>query len=60
MLWVPVVSNSVGLLVIPLSAMVSDRVGRKPVFALGALLSGGMMFPFLAAVSEANIPLIFV
>lgn len=60
MLWVPVVSNSVGLLVIPLSAMVSDRVGRKPVFVLGALLSGGMMFPFLAAVSEANIPLIFL
>lgn len=60
MLWVPVVSNSVGLLVIPLSAMVSDRIGRKPVFILGALLSGGMMFPFLWAVSEANIPLLFL
>ncbi|WP_035811309.1 MULTISPECIES: MFS transporter [Micrococcales] len=60
MLWVPVVSNAVGLAVIPLSAMVSDRVGRKPVFAAGALLSGAMMFPFLSAVSHGNIPLIFV
>lgn len=60
MLWVPVVSNTVGLLVIPLAAVLSDRVGRKPVFMAGAVLSGATMFPFLWAVTEQNTVLLFV
>lgn len=60
MLWVPVASNALGLLAIPLFARVADRVGRKPVFIGGALLGSGMMFPYLYMVSEANIAGIFV
>ena len=60
MLWVPVASNSLGLLAIPLFAKLSDRIGRKPVFIGGALLGAGMMFPYLYMISQGNIVGLFV
>lgn len=59
-LWVVVAANVVALGAIPLWATVSDRVGRRPVFAFGALGSAVLIFPFLWAVGEGNFPLIFV
>ena len=59
MLWVAILTNVVALVAIPLWAMLADRVGRKPVFIFGALGSGVLMFPFLWAIGEGNIPLIF-
>lgn len=60
MLWVPVASNALGLLAIPLFAKVSDRIGRKPVFIGGALLGAGMMFPYLYMITQGNILGIFI
>ena len=59
-LWVIVAANVVALGAIPLWARLSDRIGRRPVFALGALGSAVAIFPFLWAVSRGDFPLIFV
>ncbi len=60
MLLVSVIANAVALLAIPAAALLADRIGRKPVFITGALLAGGMMFPYLGAISNGNWTLIFV
>jgi MFS family permease len=60
MLVVGVVGNVVALAAIPSWALVSDRIGRKPVFIFGALVSGGLMFAYLWSISQANIALVFV
>jgi MFS family permease len=59
-LWVIVVANVVALAAIPLWARLSDRIGRRPVFALGALGSAVLVFPFLWSVQQENWPLIFL
>lgn len=60
MLWVPIASNGLSLLAIPFWAMIADRVGRKPIFATGALVAGGLMFPYLHAITSGNVVLVFV
>lgn len=60
MLWVTVTANAVALLVIPLAALVADRIGRKPVFLAGVVGPAVLMYPYLAAVSAGNWPLIFL
>ncbi|MCF2586875.1 MFS transporter [Brevibacterium sp. UCMA 11752] len=60
MLLVSVIANAVALLAIPAAAILSDRIGRKPVFITGALGAGLMMFPYLAAVASGNWTLIFI
>ena len=40
--------------------MLSDRIGRKPVFIFGAIGSGALMFAYLGAISSRPWPLIFV
>jgi MFS family permease len=59
-LWVVVAANVVALGAIPLWARLSDRVGRRPVFAFGALGSAVFVFPFLWSVGQGNFTLIFV
>jgi MFS family permease len=59
-LWVVVAANVVALGAIPMWARLSDRVGRRPVFSLGALGSAVLIFPFLWAVGQGNFALIFV
>jgi MFS family permease len=60
MLWVAIVTNVVALLVIPMWAMLADRVGRKPVLIAGALSSGALMCAYLAAIDSRNYVLIFI
>lgn len=60
MLWVPIASNGLSLLAIPLWASIADRVGRKPIFTTGALIAGGLMFPYLQAITAGQIPLVFI
>ena len=59
-LWVIVVANVVALAAIPMWARLSDRIGRRPVFALGAIGSAVLVFPFLWSVQQGNWPLIFL
>lgn len=60
MLWVAILTNVVALFAIPFWAILADRYGRRPVFIFGAIVPGLLMFPYLWAVSAANIPVIFV
>jgi MFS family permease len=60
MLTVLILANVVALGAIPLFAMLSDRVGRKPVFIFGAIGSALLIWPYLWAISRADLPLIFV
>jgi MFS family permease len=60
MLTMLVASAVVGTVVVPISAYLSDRIGRRPVFILGALTSGTLIWPYLWAISQSNIPLIFI
>ena len=59
MLSVLVAANVVALAAIPCWAMLSDRIGRRPVFIFGALGSGLLIWPYLWAISQQNISLIF-
>ncbi|MGD7001985.1 MFS transporter [Corynebacterium halotolerans] len=59
MLLVPVVANAVALLAIPLSGLLADRIGRRPVFAIGSVGSGLAMGGYLGAIHSANWVAIF-
>ncbi|GHH95086.1 MFS transporter [Streptomyces capillispiralis] len=54
MLWVGALANVVALAAIPLWAALSDRVGRRPVFLVGAAGSAVTMFLYLWAISTGN------
>jgi MFS family permease len=59
-LWVVALGNVIALVAIPLFGRLSDRIGRKPVFAFGAFGSAAVAFPFLWALQQKNLPLIFL
>ncbi|MGW3415517.1 MFS transporter [Streptomyces sp. NPDC000888] len=58
MLWVGALANLAALGAIPLWAKLSDRIGRRPVFLVGAVGSAIMMFVYLWAISTGSYPLI--
>ncbi|MFF0161983.1 MFS transporter [Streptomyces sp. NPDC005263] len=60
MLWVGALANLVALAAIPLWAVLSDRVGRRPVFLIGAAGSAVAMFAYLWAISTGSYPLTLV
>ncbi|TLS44711.1 MHS family MFS transporter [Streptomyces montanus] len=60
MLWVGALANLVALGAIPLWATLSDRVGRRPVFLLGAAGSAVTMFAYLWAVSTGSYALVLI
>jgi MFS family permease len=60
MLLVSVSANALALLMIPVVAIVADRIGRKPVFIAGVVGPAVMMYPYLQAVAAGNWTLIFV
>ena len=60
MLWVGALANLVALAAIPLWATLSDRVGRRPVYLIGAAGSAVAMFAYLWAISTGSYPLTLV
>ncbi|MER6624683.1 MFS transporter [Streptomyces sp. NPDC000931] len=54
MLWVGALANVVALAAIPLWAALSDRVGRRPVYLIGAVGSAVTMFLYLWAISTGG------
>ncbi|MFI1417649.1 MFS transporter [Streptomyces sp. NPDC020731] len=54
MLWVGALANVVALAAIPLWAALSDRVGRRPVYLIGAVGSAVTMFLYLWAISTGD------
>ncbi|OIJ85524.1 MFS transporter [Streptomyces sp. MUSC 14] len=57
MLWVGALANLVALGAIPLWATLSDRIGRRPVFLIGAVGSAVSMAGYLWAISTGSYPL---
>ncbi|SEQ16404.1 Sugar phosphate permease [Streptomyces sp. yr375] len=57
MLWVGALANLVALAAIPLWATLSDRIGRRPVYLIGAAGSAVAMFGYLWAISTGSYPL---
>ena len=60
MLGLLVCANVVALGAIPLWAILSDRIGRKPVFIFGALGCAVLIWPTLWAISRGDLTLIFI
>ncbi|WP_311243733.1 MFS transporter [Microbacterium sp. WCS2018Hpa-23] len=60
MLWVPVLASLLALLYTPVAGYVSDLIGRKTVFIIGAVGAGLTTVPYLWAITQGNWPLIFV
>jgi len=59
MLWVGVVTSMIAIFVTPLAGMLSDRIGRKAVFLIGAIGAGALMVPYLWSITTGTWPLIF-
>jgi MFS family permease len=55
-----IAANLVALAAIPAWALLGDRIGRKPVFLVGALGSAALIWPFIWAISTGDILLVFV
>jgi MFS family permease len=53
-LWIPVLGNLVGVIVIPFVGALSDRIGRRLPFIAGALGSGAFCGAYLYAISMHN------
>lgn len=60
LLWMLIAANAVGIVATPMCAALSDRLGRKPVFLVGALGGAALIWPFIWSISQRDVPLIFV
>lgn len=56
-LWIPVLGNTVAVVVIPFVGSLSDRIGRRLPIMVGALGAGLMSYGYLYAISIHNVPL---
>lgn len=60
MLWVGALANVAALAAIPLWAVLSDRIGRRPVYLIGAVGSAVAMTGYLWAISTGSYALILL
>jgi MFS family permease len=60
MLLLLVAMNVVSLAVVPLWGFISDRVGRRPIFAIGTLGCAAFIWPTFWAISRADVTLVCV
>ncbi|ACL62715.1 MFS transporter [Methylobacterium nodulans] len=60
MLTLLILANVVALAAIPLWAMLADRIGRRPVFIFGAIGCAVLIYPYLWAISRADVTWIYV
>ncbi|MDQ4215160.1 MFS transporter [Microbacterium capsulatum] len=58
-LWVGVITSMIAFLFTPLAGLLSDLIGRKTVFLIGAVGAGALMMPYLWSITTGNWPLIF-
>jgi MFS family permease len=59
-LWIPVLGNILAVFIIPYVGNLTDRIGRRPPFIVGALGSGLLSFVYLYAISIHSVPLAIV
>jgi MFS family permease len=60
MLWVGVASNVAGIITMPFWAILSDRIGRKPIFAFGMAAAALLIFPYFYFIGTGNVALVFL
>lgn len=60
MLWVVLVACLLGLFFIPFFGRLSDRVGRKPIIAIGIAAEAALAFPFFWLLNTGNIGAVFL
>ncbi|MFJ6573330.1 MFS transporter [Streptomyces sp. NPDC091292] len=60
LLWVAAGGNGLAVLTIPLLALLSDRIGRKPVFVAGNVACAVLVALFLWSISTASVPLVVI
>lgn len=60
MLWVSITSNLLALLCLPLFSMLSDRIGRKPVWLTGVVGCAVFTFVYFQAISTGDTLLVFL
>ncbi|GJE59581.1 MFS transporter [Methylobacterium trifolii] len=60
MLTLLILCNVVALVAIPLWAKLADRIGRRPVFMLGALGCAVLIYPYLWAIGHGEVAMIYV
>ena len=60
MLTVLVLANVVALAAIPAWAILADRIGRRPVFIFGAIGCAVLVWPYIWAIQQQNIPMVFL
>ncbi len=58
MLWVWIAASTVALVVQPAAGLLSDRIGRRPVFVTGCLGLAGSVFFFFIAVDTGSLTLV--
>ena len=56
-LWIPVLGNTMAVLVIPFVGDLSDRIGRRGPIIIGALGSGLLSYVYLYSISIHNVPM---
>ncbi|MCD2130767.1 MHS family MFS transporter [Rhodococcus qingshengii] len=59
MLWAIATANFVAVLTQPLFGILSDRYGRKPIFVVGAIGAGLMIFVFFHSIGTQSVPMVF-
>jgi MFS family permease len=59
-LWLPVLGNTLAVLVIPFVGNLSDKIGRRWLIAGGAASSGLMSFAYLYYISVRNVPMALI
>jgi MFS family permease len=60
LLWLQITCNIIALAAIPAAGLLADTVGRKPVYMIGVGGAAVMVWPFIWAVSQGNLTLIWV
>jgi MFS family permease len=58
-LWVTVIANVVAVIMIPLTAMLSDRIGRRPIWITSVVACSALVFAYFWAISTTSLPLIY-
>jgi len=58
-LWIPVLGNIIAVITIPFVGSLSDKIGRRPTFIAGMLLSGLATVLYLYAISIHSVALMF-
>ena len=59
-LWLAILVNFLALFTIPALGLLSDKIGRKPVYIAGMIGVAITVWPFLWSINQKNVPLLFI